>query len=158
MPGRGGGRGAATDFNAYLRIGADGRVTGMSGKAELGQGAMTSLAQLVAEELDVAFDRVDMVLGDTDVCPYDMGTFGSMSMLQFGPVLRRGGRGSPGGAGANGRRTPGRAGGPAARQGRRGHGLRRRRPSGSPTRSWWKASASNAICTTCRRRTRGRSR
>jgi isoquinoline 1-oxidoreductase len=86
-PGRGGG--APADFNAYLRIGADGRVTGMSGKVELGQGATTSLAQLVAEELDVSFDRVEMILGDTDVCPYDMGTFGSMNIWQFGPVLRR---------------------------------------------------------------------
>jgi isoquinoline 1-oxidoreductase len=87
MPGRGGG--APADFNALLRIGPDGRVTGMSGKVELGQGAMTSLAQLVAEELDVPFDRVEMILGDTDVCPYDMGTFGSMNIWQFGPQLRR---------------------------------------------------------------------
>ena len=43
-----------TDFNAYLRIRPDGRVTCFVGKVELGQGAMTSLPMLLAEELDVA--------------------------------------------------------------------------------------------------------
>jgi nicotinate dehydrogenase subunit B len=67
------------DFNAYLRIGADGRVTCFSGKIEMGQGIITSLAQMLADELRVPFDSVDMVLGDTSRCPWDMGTFGSMS-------------------------------------------------------------------------------
>jgi isoquinoline 1-oxidoreductase len=79
------------DFNAYLRIGGDGRVTCFVGKVELGQGAMTSLAQLLAEELDVAYDSVDMVMGDTDLCPWDIGTFGSLNIWQFGPVLRAAG-------------------------------------------------------------------
>lgn len=77
-----------SDFNAYLRIASDGRVTCMVGKVELGQGAKTSLAMLLAEELDVNLDSVDMVMGDTDLCPWDMGTFGSLSIRQFGPVLR----------------------------------------------------------------------
>ena len=77
-----------TDFNAYLRIGSDGHVTCFVGKVELGQGSKTALAQLVADELDVSFDSVDMVMGDTDVCPWDMGTFGSLTIRQFGPVLR----------------------------------------------------------------------
>ena len=77
-----------SDFNAYLRIGPDGRVTCFVGKVELGQGAMTSLPMLLAEELDVALDSVDIVMGDTDLCPWDMGTFGSLSIRQFGPVLR----------------------------------------------------------------------
>jgi isoquinoline 1-oxidoreductase len=81
-------QGYPSDFNAYLRIGADGRVTCFVGKVELGQGSKTALAQLMAEELDVALDSVDMVMGDTDVCPWDMGTFGSLSIRQFGPVLR----------------------------------------------------------------------
>ncbi len=80
--------GYPTDFNAYLRIGDDGRVTCLVGKVELGQGSKTALAQLLAEELDVALDTVDMVMGDTDLCPWDMGTFGSLSIRQFGPVLR----------------------------------------------------------------------
>jgi isoquinoline 1-oxidoreductase len=80
--------GYPTDFNAYLKIGPDGRVTGFVGKVELGQGSKTALAQLLAEELDVALDNVDMVMGDTDVCPWDAGTFGSQSIRIFGPVLR----------------------------------------------------------------------
>ena len=80
--------GYPTDFNAYLRIAPEGRVTCFVGKVELGQGAMTSLPMLLAEELDVALDTVDIVMGDTDLCPWDMGTFGSLSIRQFGPVLR----------------------------------------------------------------------
>jgi isoquinoline 1-oxidoreductase len=81
-------QGYPTDLNAYLRIAPDGRVTCFSGKVELGQGAMTVLAEILAEELDVAYDQVDMVLGDTELCPYDMGTFGSMNVRYFGPALR----------------------------------------------------------------------
>lgn len=77
-----------TDFNAYLRIGADGRTTCFVGKVELGQGSKSALAQLCAEELDVGYDTVDMVMGDTELCPWDMGTFGSLTIRQFGPVLR----------------------------------------------------------------------
>jgi nicotinate dehydrogenase subunit B len=83
------GMGYPTDLNVYLKIGADGRVSGFAGKVELGQGATTSLAQLIAEELDVPLDSVDMTLGDTDLCPWDMGTFGSLNIWQFGPVMRR---------------------------------------------------------------------
>ncbi len=76
------------DLNAYLRIGEDGRVTVFTGKIEMGQGVMTSQAQMVAEELRVALDAVDMVMGDTDRCPWDMGTFGSLTTRMFGPYLR----------------------------------------------------------------------
>ncbi len=82
-------QGYPTDFNAYVHIGKDGRVTCLVGKIEMGQGAMTSLPQLVAEELDVPLTSVDIVMGDTDLCPWDMGTFGSLSIRQFGPVLRQ---------------------------------------------------------------------
>jgi isoquinoline 1-oxidoreductase len=76
------------DFNAYLVIGRNGRVTVFSGKIEMGQGVLTSQAQMVAEELGVALSSIDMVLGDTDRCPVDMGTFGSLTTRVFGPVLR----------------------------------------------------------------------
>ena len=79
------------DFNAYLKIGEDGRVTCYTGKIEMGQGVVTSLAQMLAEELDVPLDAVDMVMGDTDLCPWDMGTFGSMTTRFFGPALRAAG-------------------------------------------------------------------
>jgi nicotinate dehydrogenase subunit B len=86
-----GGRGSPGDFNAYLRIGEDGRVTCFTGKIEMGQGIITSLAQMLADELDVALESVQMVMGDTDLCPWDMGTFGSMSTRFFGPTLRAAG-------------------------------------------------------------------
>ncbi len=76
------------DFHAYLAIGANGRVTVFSSKIEMGQGVMTSLAQMAAEELGVDLSSIDMVLGDTEKCPWDAGTFGSLSTRMFGPALR----------------------------------------------------------------------
>jgi nicotinate dehydrogenase subunit B len=76
------------DFNAFLKIGEDGRVSCFTGKIEMGQGVVTSLAQMLADELNVPLDSVDMIMGDTDLCPWDMGTFGSMSTRNFGPSLR----------------------------------------------------------------------
>jgi nicotinate dehydrogenase subunit B len=80
-----------TDFNAFLKIGEDGRVTCYTGKIEMGQGPVTSLAMELADELDVSLESVDMVMGDTDLCPWDMGTFGSMTTRFFGPPLREAG-------------------------------------------------------------------
>jgi nicotinate dehydrogenase subunit B len=77
-----------TDINAYLRIDEDGKVTVFSGKIEMGQGVMTSLAQMAAEDLGVALDSIHMIMGDTDLCPWDMGTFGSMTTRFFGPAVR----------------------------------------------------------------------
>jgi isoquinoline 1-oxidoreductase len=88
LQGRRRGRGYPDDFNAYLRIGEDGRVTCFTGKIEMGQGIITSLAQMLADEIDVTLESVDMVMGDTSLCPWDMGTFGSMTTRFFGPALR----------------------------------------------------------------------
>ena len=79
------------DFNAYLFIGEDGRVTCFTGKIEMGQGPITSLAQTLADELDVSLESVDMVMGDTARCPFDAGTWGSRTTPYFGPVLRAAG-------------------------------------------------------------------
>ena len=87
----GGQRSYPDDFNAYLRIGEDGRVTCYSGKVEMGQANTTALAQMIAEELEVQFDAVDMVMGDTTLCPWDGGTNGSRSIKYFGPALRAAG-------------------------------------------------------------------
>jgi CO/xanthine dehydrogenase Mo-binding subunit len=81
--------GEPEDFNAYLRIGEDGRVTCFSGKIEMGQGIYTSLAQMAAEELDVPLSSIDMVMGDTALCPWDGGTFGSRSTREYGIALRQ---------------------------------------------------------------------
>jgi isoquinoline 1-oxidoreductase len=82
------GQGYPEDFNAYLLVGADGRVTTFTGKIEQGQGAITALPLIVADELELSPDVVDIVMGDTDLCPYDMGTFGSLTIRMFGPALR----------------------------------------------------------------------
>jgi nicotinate dehydrogenase subunit B len=91
--GRGGGSGfgppgGAADLNAYLKIGEDGKVTVFSGKIEQGQGNMTALAQMASDELGVALESINMIMGDTELCPWDMGTFGSMSIRVYGPALR----------------------------------------------------------------------
>ncbi|MBD3183140.1 molybdopterin-dependent oxidoreductase [Candidatus Poribacteria bacterium] len=77
-----------TDFNAFLQIKEDGRVNCFTGKIEMGQGVINSIPQSLADELDVPLDSVDMVMGDTDLCPWDMGTFGSMTTRFFVPPLR----------------------------------------------------------------------
>jgi nicotinate dehydrogenase subunit B len=79
------------DLNAYLRIGEDGRVTLFTGKIEMGQGPITSLPQMLADELDVAYESIDIIMGDTDLCPWDAGTWGSMTTRFFGPPLRAAG-------------------------------------------------------------------
>ncbi|MDH4043729.1 MAG: molybdopterin-dependent oxidoreductase [Gemmatimonadota bacterium] len=81
-------RGYPEDINAYLHIAEDGSVTLYSGKIEMGQGVMTSLTQMAAEDLNVALDTIRIVMGDTDSCPWDMGTFGSLTTRMFGPAVR----------------------------------------------------------------------
>jgi CO/xanthine dehydrogenase Mo-binding subunit len=81
-------RGYPTDINAYLHIAPDGKVTLFSGKIEMGQGIMTSLAQEAAEELGAPFESFTVVAGDTASCPWDAGTWGSMSTRFFGPAVR----------------------------------------------------------------------
>ncbi len=77
-----------TEISAWIHISADNKITVFTGKIECGQNARTTLAQLVAEELMVPFDSITMVMGDTDLTPYDMGTFGSQTTPQMGPRLR----------------------------------------------------------------------
>ena len=76
------------NFNAYIRVKEDGRINCYTGKIEMGQGIITSLAQVVADELGVAIETVDMVMGDTELCPYDAGTWGSLTTRFADPVLR----------------------------------------------------------------------
>ena len=78
-------------MNAYLRIGEDDRVSLYTGKIEMGQGPITSLPQMLADELDVHYDSIDIFMGDTDICPWDAGTFGSLTTRRFGPLLRAAG-------------------------------------------------------------------
>jgi nicotinate dehydrogenase subunit B len=88
---RGGGRGQPLpqEIGAWLHIGEDGTVTAYTGKVDVGQGSRTELTQVVAEELRIPVASVRMVMGDTDLVPYDMGTFGSQTTPQMVPRLRR---------------------------------------------------------------------
>ncbi|WP_342050499.1 MULTISPECIES: xanthine dehydrogenase family protein molybdopterin-binding subunit [unclassified Cupriavidus] len=80
---------AKGDVDAWLAIAPNGRVTVFSGKVDLGTGARTALAQMVAEELDVAFTQVDLVMGDT-LLTLDQGqTAGSLTIQDGGGTLRR---------------------------------------------------------------------
>jgi CO/xanthine dehydrogenase Mo-binding subunit len=76
------------ELSAWLHIAADGQVKVFTGKVEVGQNIRTSLAQLVAEELKVPLEAITMVMGDTDLTPWDMGTFGSRTTPTMGPQLR----------------------------------------------------------------------
>jgi nicotinate dehydrogenase subunit B len=76
------------EVNAYLRIAEDGRVTLFTGKIEMGQGPITSLPMMLADELDVNLDNVDIIMGNTDLTPYDNGTFGSLTTRQYGQIMR----------------------------------------------------------------------
>jgi CO/xanthine dehydrogenase Mo-binding subunit/aerobic-type carbon monoxide dehydrogenase small subunit (CoxS/CutS family) len=73
---------------AWIHVGSNGQVTAFTGKVEVGQGTRTALSELAARELRVPLDTVGLVMGDTDVCPYDPGTFGSRSMPDAGPAMR----------------------------------------------------------------------
>ena len=74
---------------AWLHVAASGTVTAFTGKVDLGQDNQTAFRLLVAEELAVDPAGVRLVQGDTDLCPYDAGTFGSRSMPDAGEALRR---------------------------------------------------------------------
>jgi nicotinate dehydrogenase subunit B len=80
-----------TMLDAWLRINADGTVTVFTGKVELGQGIVTALAQIAAEELDVPLGRVSMVSGDTGRTPNEGQTAGSQSVENSGTALRMAG-------------------------------------------------------------------
>src|SRR5262245_23575919 len=75
-------------LSAWLRINADGTATVFTGKVELGQGILTSLAQIAAEELDLPMARVVMVTADTGRTPNEGQTAGSQSIENSGTALR----------------------------------------------------------------------
>jgi nicotinate dehydrogenase subunit B len=76
-------------IDSWLTIGSDDRITIFCGKVDLGTGARTALAQLAAEELDVAFERIEMVMGDTATTPDQWLTAGNLTIFQGGSELRR---------------------------------------------------------------------
>jgi nicotinate dehydrogenase subunit B len=77
------------DIGGWLHIGENGTITVYTGKVEVGQNIRTSLSQAVAEELLVSVDKIGIVMGDTELTPFDMGTFGSRTTPTMSPQLRR---------------------------------------------------------------------
>ncbi|MES2710558.1 MAG: molybdopterin cofactor-binding domain-containing protein [Pseudomonadota bacterium] len=79
---------ALDECDAYLAIGADGRVTVFVGKVDMGTGIRTGFIQIAAEELDVPMTRVSVVEGDTATTPDQGPTYGSLSIQNGGVALR----------------------------------------------------------------------
>jgi len=77
------------EIDAWLHIGENGEITAFTGKVEVGQNIRTSLSQAVAEELRVPLRWVRLVMGDTQLVPFDMGTFGSRTTPVMNLQLRR---------------------------------------------------------------------
>src|SRR5262249_38306647 len=91
------GRGVAIGFKASISpttsvaivtIAADGSVALAMNTVDMGQGADTAMALIVAEVLALAAEDVRVILPDTDVTPYDMGTLGSRSTFHMGNAVR----------------------------------------------------------------------
>lgn len=77
------------DIGAWIHIDESGTVSAFTGKVEIGQNIRTSLAQAVADELHVPMTAVRLVMADTDLTPFDLGTFGSMSTPRMAPQMRK---------------------------------------------------------------------
>ncbi len=86
---RAGGRGAPQELGAWLRVAEDGEVTVYTGKVEVGQNIRTSLAQVVADELRTKVSSIRLVMADTELTPFDAGTFGSRTTPDMARQLRR---------------------------------------------------------------------
>ena len=77
------------EIDAWLHLGENGKITVYTGKVEMGQNIRTSLSQAVAEELPVPIEKIEMVMGDTQLTPFDMGTFGSRTTPTMNFELRK---------------------------------------------------------------------
>jgi isoquinoline 1-oxidoreductase len=86
---RGFGQSLPQEIGAWLHVGEDGAVTVYTGKAEVGQDIRTALTQAVAEELRAPVASIRLVMADTALTPFDMGTFGSRTTPTMAPQLRK---------------------------------------------------------------------
>ncbi len=80
---------APADLAAWLHVDESGRARVCTGKVEIGQNIRTSLTQAVADELLVPVSSVTLVMADTDLTPFDMGTFGSRTTPTMAPQIAR---------------------------------------------------------------------
>ena len=83
------GSGTEAAFETFVKITADGSVTAFNGHVDLGTGIRTALGQIVAEELDVSFARVVVVLGDTSRVPNQGATIASETIQITAVPLRK---------------------------------------------------------------------
>ena len=79
---------ALTEVDSFLSIDPKGSVTCYTGKVDLGTGITTALRQIVAEELDVPLDRVNLITGDTSLTPDQGTTWGSLTIQIGGMQIR----------------------------------------------------------------------
>ncbi|HSL23930.1 MAG TPA: molybdopterin cofactor-binding domain-containing protein [Vicinamibacterales bacterium] len=89
MPARARARAYPPEVSSWLHIDERGQVTVYTGKVELGQNIRTSLAQAVADELRAPLASITLVMADTDLVPFDAGTFGSLTTPQMAPQLSK---------------------------------------------------------------------
>jgi CO/xanthine dehydrogenase Mo-binding subunit len=89
--GRGGGfnNNLPKNIDAWIHLDESGSVTVFTGKVEVGQNARTSLTQAVADELRIPMSSIRIVMADTDLVPFDAGTFGSRTTPTMAPQLRK---------------------------------------------------------------------
>ncbi|HLZ28438.1 MAG TPA: molybdopterin cofactor-binding domain-containing protein [Chloroflexota bacterium] len=78
-----------TKLDSWLHVGGDGSITAFTSKVELGQGNQTALTQIVAEELDVPFGMVNLVMGDSARSAHEFATSASLTIQDAGSNLRQ---------------------------------------------------------------------
>src|SRR5262245_64793520 len=78
-----------SNSSALVRLNADGSAVLLTSSVEIGQGTQTSLAQIVAEELGIAVERVSVTFPDTDVTHFDQSTSSGRKVFTMGGEGRR---------------------------------------------------------------------
>jgi len=81
-----------TTSSASVRLNADGSAMLLTSSVDMGQGAQTSLAQIVGDELGLPFEKVSVSLPDTDVTPYDKSTSSSRTTFHMGQAAQKAAR------------------------------------------------------------------
>ncbi len=76
-------------LSSYVSVEPDGTVVGYYGKIDGGQGLETSISQLIAEEIDVPWERVRLILGDTSLTVNMGGATAGNGLRQAGPIMRQ---------------------------------------------------------------------
>jgi xanthine dehydrogenase molybdenum-binding subunit len=72
---------------AFIKLSEDGTVSLITSALEMGQGAHTAMAQIAAEELAVPLSQINVISNDTDLTPYDLGSWGSRATFMNGNAV-----------------------------------------------------------------------